>query len=166
LAHLHSPVDRFSSSLLSVKRGLPICPVEKRAPKLSCSVVSMLISGSLTREKARKAGVSWRIREQFSELQTSWRRERDSNPYTLFRLTVLQQQFSATKLSHCLSPNAFRIALEFHLTHDTGAHWELGLRRRGLSRLLGGRDRSTVVWQSIAEYAAGTLWQDTPPRAD
>jgi hypothetical protein len=37
-------------------------------------------------------------------------------------------------------------------------------RKRVLSHLLGERNRSTVVWDSIAVYAPGTLWQDTPPK--
>ena len=37
-------------------------------------------------------------------------------------------------------------------------------RKRGLSHLLGERNRSTVVWDSIAVYAPGTFWQDTPPK--
>ena len=36
--------------------------------------------------------------------------------------------------------------------------------KRVLSHLLGERNRSTVVWDSIAVYAPGTLWQDTPPK--
>jgi hypothetical protein len=40
-------------------------------------------------------------------------------------------------------------------------YWD---RKRVLSRLLGERNRSTVVWDSIAVYAPGTLWQDTPPK--
>jgi hypothetical protein len=36
--------------------------------------------------------------------------------------------------------------------------------KRALSRLLGERDRSTVVWDYIAVYAPGTLWQDAPPK--
>ena len=40
-------------------------------------------------------------------------------------------------------------------------YWD---RKRVLSHLLGERNRSTVVWDSIAVYAPGTLWQDTPPK--
>jgi len=40
-------------------------------------------------------------------------------------------------------------------------YWD---RKRVLSHLLGERDRSTVVWDSIAVYAPGTLWQDAPPK--
>jgi len=40
-------------------------------------------------------------------------------------------------------------------------YWD---RKRGLSHLLGERNRSTVVWDSIAVYAPGTFWQDTPPK--
>ena len=40
-------------------------------------------------------------------------------------------------------------------------YWD---RKRVLSHLLGEHNRSTVVWDYIAVYAPGTLWQDTPPR--
>jgi hypothetical protein len=40
-------------------------------------------------------------------------------------------------------------------------YWD---RKRALSHLLGERNRSTVVWDSIAVYAPGTFWQDTPPK--
>ncbi len=40
-------------------------------------------------------------------------------------------------------------------------YWD---RKRVLSHLLGERNRSTVVWDSIAVYAPGTLWQDTLPK--
>src|SRR6266849_6092341 len=40
-------------------------------------------------------------------------------------------------------------------------YWD---RKRALSHLLGERNRSTVVWDSIAVYAPGTLWQDAPPK--
>lgn len=40
-------------------------------------------------------------------------------------------------------------------------YWD---RKRALSHLLGERDRSTVVWDSIAVYAPGTLWQEAPPK--
>ena len=40
-------------------------------------------------------------------------------------------------------------------------YWD---RKRGLSHLLGEHNRSTVVWDYIAVYAPGILWQDTPPR--
>jgi len=39
-------------------------------------------------------------------------------------------------------------------------YWD---RKRALSHLLGERNRSTVVWDHIAVYAPGTLWQDAPP---
>ena len=41
-------------------------------------------------------------------------------------------------------------------------YWD---RKRALSHLLGERDRSTVVWDSIAVYAPGTLWQEAPPKS-
>ena len=40
-------------------------------------------------------------------------------------------------------------------------YWD---RNRTLSHLLGERDRSTVVWDYIAVYTPGTMWQDAPPR--
>ncbi len=36
--------------------------------------------------------------------------------------------------------------------------------RRGLSHLLGEHNRSTVVWDYIAVYAPGKLWQEAPPK--
>ncbi len=39
-------------------------------------------------------------------------------------------------------------------------YWD---RKRTLSHLLGERSRSTVVWDHIAVYAPGELWQDAPP---
>lgn len=45
---------------------------------------------------------------------------------------------------------------------DTRAaqYWD---RKRTLSHLLGEHSRSTVVWDHIAVYAPGKLWQDAPP---
>ena len=43
----------------------------------------------------------------------------------------------------------------------TSQYWD---RKRALSHLLGERDRSSVVWDYIAVYAPGTLWQDAPPK--
>ena len=40
-------------------------------------------------------------------------------------------------------------------------YWD---RKRALSHMLGERNRSTVVWDYIAIYAPGTLWQDAPPK--
>ena len=40
-------------------------------------------------------------------------------------------------------------------------YWD---RKRALSHLLGEHNRSTVVWDHIAVYAPGTLWQDTLPK--
>jgi hypothetical protein len=40
-------------------------------------------------------------------------------------------------------------------------YWD---RNRALSRLLGERNRRTVVWDNIAVYAPETLWQDAPPQ--
>ena len=40
-------------------------------------------------------------------------------------------------------------------------YWD---RKRALSHLLGEHNRSTVVWDHIAVYAQGTLWQDTLPK--
>ena len=42
-------------------------------------------------------------------------------------------------------------------------YWD---RKRALSHLLGEHDRSTVVWDYIAVYAPGTLWQNAPPKPD
>ena len=44
------------------------------------------------REKARKAGDSRRIREQFSELQTVWRGDRHSNPQSPFEKAKRERQ--------------------------------------------------------------------------
>jgi len=35
--------------------------------------------------------------------------------------------------------------------------------KRALSRLLGEHSRATVVWDRIAVYAPGAVWQDAPP---
>ena len=40
-------------------------------------------------------------------------------------------------------------------------YWD---RTRALSHLLGEHNRSSVVWDYIAVYAPGTLWQDAPPK--
>lgn len=40
-------------------------------------------------------------------------------------------------------------------------YWD---RERALSHLLGEYNRSTVVWDYIAVYAPGTVWQDVPPK--
>jgi hypothetical protein len=40
-------------------------------------------------------------------------------------------------------------------------YWD---RKRELSHLLGEHNRSSVVWDYIAVYAPGTLWQDAPPK--
>jgi hypothetical protein len=37
-------------------------------------------------------------------------------------------------------------------------------KTRALSHLLGEHNRSIVVWDYIAVYASGTLWQDAPPK--
>ena len=37
-------------------------------------------------------------------------------------------------------------------------------RARALSHLLGEHNRSSALWDYIAVYAPGTLWQDAPPR--
>jgi len=41
-------------------------------------------------------------------------------------------------------------------------YWD---KKRALSHLLGEHNRSTVVWDYIAVYAPGTLWQDTLPKS-
>jgi len=43
----------------------------------------------------------------------------------------------------------------------TTQYWD---RKRALSHLLGEHNRSTVVWDYIAVYAPGMLWQDAPPK--
>jgi hypothetical protein len=40
-------------------------------------------------------------------------------------------------------------------------YWD---RKRRLSHLLGEHNRSTVVWDYIAVYAPGTLWQNAAPQ--
>jgi hypothetical protein len=40
-------------------------------------------------------------------------------------------------------------------------YWD---RKRDLSHLMGERNRSTVVWDYVAVYAPGELWQDAPPK--
>ena len=40
-------------------------------------------------------------------------------------------------------------------------YWDRG---RALSHLLGEHNRSTVVWDHVAVYAPGTLWQETLPK--
>jgi len=40
-------------------------------------------------------------------------------------------------------------------------YWDRG---RALSHLLGEHNRSSVVWDYIAVYAPGTLWQDALPK--
>jgi hypothetical protein len=41
-------------------------------------------------------------------------------------------------------------------------YWD---RKRALSHLLGEHNQSTVVWDYIAVYAPGMLWQDAPPKS-
>jgi hypothetical protein len=36
--------------------------------------------------------------------------------------------------------------------------------KRALSHLLGEHNRSSVIWDYIAVYAPGELWQDAPPK--
>jgi hypothetical protein len=40
-------------------------------------------------------------------------------------------------------------------------YWD---RKRALSHSLGEHNRSTVVWDYIAVYSPGTLWQEAPPK--
>ena len=40
-------------------------------------------------------------------------------------------------------------------------YWD---RKRALSHLMGERNRATVVWDYVAVYEPGTLWQDAPPK--
>src|SRR5215470_10196799 len=40
-------------------------------------------------------------------------------------------------------------------------YWD---RQRDLSHLMGEHNRASVVWDYIAVYAPGEVWQDAPPR--
>ncbi|HKW76274.1 MAG TPA: hypothetical protein VJN64_12170 [Terriglobales bacterium] len=40
-------------------------------------------------------------------------------------------------------------------------YWD---RRRALSHRMGEHNRATVVWDYIAVYAPGAVWQDAPPK--
>ena len=40
-------------------------------------------------------------------------------------------------------------------------YWD---RQRVLSHVLGEHDRKSVVWDYIAVYAPGTIWEDAPPK--
>jgi hypothetical protein len=46
----------------------------------------------------------------------------------------------------------------------TGERMQHRFGPRALSHLLGEHNRSTVVWDYIAVYAPGMLWQDAPPK--
>jgi len=39
-------------------------------------------------------------------------------------------------------------------------YWD---RKRALSHLLGEHNHATIVWDRIAVYSPGVLWQDAPP---
>lgn len=41
-------------------------------------------------------------------------------------------------------------------------YWD---RKRALSHLMGEHDRRSVVWDYIAVYEPGAIWQDSPPKA-
>lgn len=41
-------------------------------------------------------------------------------------------------------------------------YWD---RKRALSHLMGEQNRATVVWDYIAVYEPGTIWQEAPPKA-
>lgn len=41
-------------------------------------------------------------------------------------------------------------------------YWD---RERALSHLMGEHNRATVVWDYIAVYEPGTIWQDAPPKS-
>jgi hypothetical protein len=43
----------------------------------------------------------------------------------------------------------------------TTQYWD---RKRDLSHLMGEHNRASVVWDYIAVYAPGGIWQDAPPR--
>ena len=40
-------------------------------------------------------------------------------------------------------------------------YWDRG---RLLSKSMGEKDKSSIVWDYVAVYAPGALWNDTPPR--
>ena len=40
-------------------------------------------------------------------------------------------------------------------------YWD---RKRALSHLMGEHNRPSVVWDYIAVYAPGSMWQDAPPK--
>ena len=40
-------------------------------------------------------------------------------------------------------------------------YWD---RKRALSHLMGEHNRASVIWDYIAVYGPGTLWQDAPPK--
>jgi len=40
-------------------------------------------------------------------------------------------------------------------------YWD---RKRALSHLMGEHDRRSVVWDYIAVFEPGTIWQDAPPK--
>ena len=40
-------------------------------------------------------------------------------------------------------------------------YWDKG---RLLSKAMGEKDSSSIVWDSVAVYAPGALWSDTPPK--
>ncbi len=40
-------------------------------------------------------------------------------------------------------------------------YWDKG---RLLSKAMGERDNSSIVWDYVAVYAPGALWKDTPPK--
>jgi hypothetical protein len=48
---------------------------------------------------------------------------------------------------------------------DTQAsqYWD---RKRALSHVMGEHDRQSVVWDYIAVYAPGALWEEAPPKPD
>jgi hypothetical protein len=41
-------------------------------------------------------------------------------------------------------------------------YWDKG---RLLSKAMGEKDNSSIVWDSVAVYAPSALWNDTPPKA-
>ena len=44
----------------------------------------------------------------------------------------------------------------------TAQYWD---HKRALSHLMGEHNRASVVWDYIAVYAPGPLWQDAPPKS-
>ena len=72
------------------------------------------------------------------------------------RVFVVWEQVLATDLT---APSTAALARVPDLRATQ--YWD---RKRDLSHLMGERNRSTVVWDYVAVYAPGELWQDAPPK--